>query len=164
MKKILLVGGVAFALGLFLIVSDFSINPGNMETGMRSVDLTDMPGNRIIDLHETRVGNQYKESTDIATLAKSVSDTQWKETHIALEKTISENSVQKDITFEYHSEMPTPPQSVLDRFDEKFENPTTRKIPATQNSENEIDPFDDESINVITYLDNEKKTSNKTTR
>ena len=128
MKKMLLVGGSVFAFSLFLIISNFSINSDNIEMSMRSVDLTDFPENRVMILHETEIGNKYKKL-----LIKSIPNTQWKETHIALEGTISADSVQKNITYEYYSEMPRPSQKVLDRIAEKAINPTVRKTPLMEN-------------------------------
>ena len=121
---------------------------------MRSIDLTDMPTmqNKVLVLHETEIGNQY-----IKSLKKSVPNSQWEETHIALEVTISENSVQKDITYNYYSEMPTPSQKVLDRAAEKAKNPAPRIIPVMQDSENKLTPSTDGAINIDDFLDKEKK-------
>ena len=154
MRKILLAGGVVFAFSLFLIVSNFSINSGVPEMGMRSIDLSDLPTmqNKVLVLHETEIGNQY-----IMPYKKSVPNSQWEETHIALDVTISENSVQKDITYDYYSEMPTPSQKVLDRAAEKAKNPVPRIIPVMQDSENELTPSTDGAINIDDFLDKEKK-------
>ena len=154
MKIILLAGGIFFALSFFLIVSNFSINSGIPETGMRSIDLTDLPTkqNKVLVLHETEIGNQY-----IKPLKKSVPNSQWEETHTAREVTISDNNVQKDITYDYYSEMPIPSQKVLDRAAEKAENPTSRKTLVMQDSGNEITTSTDGAINIDDFLDKGKK-------
>ena len=152
MKKILLIGGTVFAFSLFLIVSNFSINSDNIEISMRSVDLTDFPAKRVIVLHETEIGNQYKNA-----LIKSVPNTQWEETDIVMERTISENSVQKNITYEYYSEMPTPSQKVLDRAAEKAKNPMPRKTPLMEYFGNQMLTPPNEAINIDDYLDKVKK-------
>jgi len=154
MRKILLAGGVVFAFSLFLIVSNFSINSGVPEMGIRSIDLSDLPTmqNKVLVLHETEIGNQY-----IMPYKKSVPNSQWEETHIALDVTISENSVQKDVIYDYYSEMPTPSQKVLDRAAEKAKNPVPRIIPVMQDSENELTPSTDGAINIDDFLDKEKK-------
>jgi len=157
MKKIL-VGGTIFALGLFLIVSNFPMASYNMETSPRSIDFMGGSEQKATELHETEIGNQYRQSSNpISTLSNSISNIQWELTHIALQGTISDDNVQKNITYEYFSEMPTPPQRILDMSDEKFENPTPRKLPALQSFENEIDPYNDESINIDNSLSEIKK-------
>ena len=103
-------------------------------------------------LHETEIGNKYKKL-----LIKSIPNTQWKETHIALEGTISADSVQKNITYEYYSEMPRPSQKVLDRIAEKAINPTVRKTPLMENFGNQMFTLPNEAINVDDYLDKGKK-------
>lgn len=154
MKIILLAGVATIAFSLFLIVSNFSINSDNPETSMRSTVLLDSPTkqNKVIVLHETEIGNQY-----IMPYKKLIPNSQWEETHIALEVIISDNSVQKDITYDYYSEMPTPSQKVLDRAAEKAKNPTPRIIPVMQDSENEMTPSTDGAINIDDFLDKEKK-------
>jgi len=156
MKKILFAGGIVFTFSLFLIVSNFSINSDNIETSMRSVDLTDYPADRTFVLHETEIGNQYIIPTNI--LEKfSLPNTLWKETHIALEGFISGDNVQKDITYEYFSEMPPPSQFILDRYAEKLENPMPRKIPLMEYFGNQMLTPPNESINVDDSLDGKKK-------
>lgn len=154
MKIILLAGTVVFAFSLFLIGSHFSNNSDNIETNMRSIDFTDLPINqdKVFVLQETEIGNQY-----IKTQKKSVPNSQWEETHNSLQATLSANSVQKDITFDFFSEMPSPSQKVLDRFAEKAKNPTTRKIPEMADSENKITASIDGAIKIDDFLDKEKK-------
>ena len=154
MRRILLAVVATIAFSLFLIVSNFSINSGIPETSMRSIDLTDLPTrqNNVIVLQETEIGNQY-----IMPYKKLIPNSQWEETHTALDITISENSVQKDITYDYYSEMPTPSQKVLDRAAEKAKNPVPRIIPVMQDSENELTPSTDGAINIDDFLDKEKK-------
>jgi len=152
MKRLFFAGGVVFAITLFLIVSNLSTNTDIENLAMRSIDSTDLPSKQNLILHETEIGNQY-----IKPLKKSIPNSQWEETHISSKATISDISVQKNITFEYYSEMPTPSQEVLDRIAEKEKNPQPRKIPAMQDSENKISPFFDEAINIDDFLDKEKK-------
>jgi len=152
MKKLLFTGGVIFTITLFLIVSNFSINPNTSETSMRSIDLNDPQASQSIDLHQTEVGNQY-----LKPLKKSVPNSNWEETHIALERTISSDNVQQNVTFDYFSEMPTPSQKVLDRYEEKLKNPKPRKIPIMSGPTSEINPTLDGAINIDEFLDVKKK-------
>jgi len=153
MRVLLLTGTIFFVLSLFLIASNFSVDTGTPETAMRSIDLSDLPNqNKVLVLQETEIGNQY-----INPLKKSIPNTQWEETHTALEVTISENNVQKDITFEFYSEMPEPSQKVLDRFAEKTKNPTPRKVPVMEDSGSLMLTPPNESMDVDDYLDKVKK-------
>jgi hypothetical protein len=152
MKRLFFAGGTVFVIALFLLVSNFSINTDIENLTMRSIDSTDLPSKQKLILHETEIGNQY-----IKPLKKSIPNSQWEETHISSEATISGISVQKNISFEYYSEMPTPSQKVLDRASDKAKNPQPRKIPFMQDSENKISPLIDEAINIDDFLDKEKK-------
>lgn len=154
MKMILLVGGIFFALSLFLIASNFSINSDVPETAMLSMDITDLPTkqNKVLVLHETEIGNQY-----IKPSKKLIPNSQWGETHTALEITISEDSVQKDITYDYYSEMPTPSQLVLDRAAEKEKNPMPMLSPQLKETGKRLSSIPDEAINVDDSLDKVKK-------
>ncbi len=156
MKKILFAGGIIFTFSLFLIVSNFSINSDNVEPSMRSIDFSDYPEDRVIVLHETEIGNQYIIPTNI--LEKfSLPNTLWKETHIALQGFILGDNVQKDITYEYFSEMPPPSQFILDRYAEKLENPMPRKTPLMEDFGNQMLTLPNEAINVDDSLDVKKK-------
>ena len=152
MKKSFVVGGVFFTITLILLVSNFSINPNTSESNIRSIDMDDSPSKQSIVLHQTEVGNQY-----IKPLKQPVPNSNWEETNIALERTISSNNVQQSVTFEFYSEMPTPSQKVLDRFVEKSMNPTPRKIPMMSDSTSEINPTLDGAINIDEFLDIGKK-------
>jgi len=152
MKKSFFAGGVFFAITLILLVSTFSINPNTSESNIRSIDLADSPSKQSMVLHETEVGNQY-----IKPLKQPVPNSNWEETHIGLERTISSNNVQQNVTFEFYSEMPTPSQKVLDRFIEKSQNPTPRKVPILSSSTSEINPTLDGAINIDEFLDIGKK-------
>jgi len=154
MKIIFLAGGAIFTLTLFLIISNFSLDSENVDAGIRSIDSTDLPmhQNNAIVLHETEIGNQY-----INPLKKSIPNSQWEETHISHEVTLSDNKVQKNIVFDYYSEMPPPSQKILDRSAEKAKNPQSPKSPIISPSENEINPNIDNAINIEEFLDKEKK-------
>jgi len=152
MRKLLFAGGVVLAITLTLLVSNFSINPNTSESNIRSIDLNDSPSRQSMVLHQTEVGNQY-----IKPLIQSVPNSNWEETNISLERTISSNNVQQSVTFEFYSEMPTPSQKVLDRFVEKSMNPTPRKVPMLSDSTSEITPTLDGAINIDEFLDIGKK-------
>ncbi len=151
MKKIILAGGVFCAITLILIATDFSINPNSSESNLRSLDMNDSSTKKDLVLHQTEIGNQYMNP-----LKKSIPNSNWEESHIALERTISEENVQQNVSFEFYSEMPTPSQKVLDRFEQKALNPTLRKVPQWSSS-SEINPPLEGAINVDEFLDVEKK-------
>jgi len=105
MRAILLTCTIFFTLSLFLIASNFSVDTGTPETAMRSIDLSDLPTkqNKVLTLHETEIGKQY-----IMPYKKLIPNSQWEETHILLEATISEDKIKKNISYDYYSEMPKP--------------------------------------------------------
>lgn len=152
MRKLLFAGGVVLAITLTLFVSNFSINPNTSESNIRSIDLNDSPSRQSMVLHQTEVGNQY-----IKPLTQSVPNSNWEETNITLERTISSNNIEQNVTFEFYSEMPTPSQKILDRFIEKSQNPAPRKVPMLSSSTSEINPTLDGAINIDEFLDIEKK-------
>jgi len=152
MRKLLFAGGVVLAIALTLVVSNFSINPEASESNIRSIDLADSPSRQSMVLHQTEVGNQY-----IKSFKQSVPNSNWEETNIALERTISSNNIEQNVTFEFYSEMPTPSQKILDRFAEKSKNQTTRKVPMLSSSTSEINPTLDGAINIDEFLDIGKK-------
>ena len=115
MKKIILAGGIFCAITLILIATDFSINPNSSGSNMRSLDMNDSSTKQGLVLHQTEIGNQY-----INPLKKSIPNSNWEESHIALERTISEENVEQNVSFEFYSEMPSPSQKVLDRFEQFF--------------------------------------------
>ena len=138
-------------MAIVLTISSFSINPNNMEPQMRSVDLSDYPAGTIV-LHETEVGNQY-----LSPSKKSISNTNWVETHISQERDLSSNTVQENITFEFLAEMPPPSQYMLDRYNQKSQNPTSQKGPIFSSFTDEINSSLENAINVDEFLDVEKK-------
>ena len=151
MRKLIIVGGSILALALVLTISSFSLNPNTMEPQMRSVDLSDYPSGTIV-LHETEVGNQY-----LNPLKKSISNSNWVETHISQMRDLSSNTVQTNVTFDFLSEMPPPSQFILDRYNEKSQNPTSQKGPIFSYFSDEINSSLEGAINVDEFLDIEKK-------
>lgn len=151
MKKLLFVGGILLSLTLILIFSDYSINP-EIEVNSRSLDESDFPSKQNLILKRTEIGDKY-----INPFKKTVGSSNWKESHIAIEQIIPNKNVQQNVTFEFFSEMPTPPQHVLDKFEEKFQNPKPRKTPMMSSSTNELDPILDGAINIDEFLNKEKK-------
>jgi len=154
MRIILLAGVATIAFSLFLIVSNFSINSDNPETSMRSIDLSDLPTkqNKVLDLHETEIGNQY-----IMPYKKLIPKSQWEETELVLEATISEDKIEKNISYDYYSEMPKPSQRVLDSAAEKNKNPMPMYSPQLPETGKRLSSIPDEAINVDDSLDKDKK-------
>ena len=152
MKKILFAGGIIFAVTFVLIMSNFSFNSEISESSVRSIDLNDSPSRESLALQQTDVGNQY-----LNPIKKSVSNSNWEETHILLDRTTSSENFEQNVTFDFYSEMPTPSQKVLDRIEAKSQNPTLRKIPMMPSSTSEINPTLEDAINIDEFLDIEKK-------
>ena len=152
MRKLIFSGGILVSIILVLIISDFSINPNYSESPIRSIEFTDSPSTQGIVLHQTEIGDQY-----LTPLKKSIPNSNWEESEIFLDAAVSNIDVEQNISFEFFSEMPTPSQKALDRYNEKSQNPTQRKIPMISTSTSEISPSSEGAINIDEYLDMEKK-------
>jgi hypothetical protein len=152
MRKIILTSSLIFSVSILFTVLFFYDNTNFQESTLRSVDNGDSPSRQGIVLHQTEVGNQY-----VKPIKKSIPNSQWEETHIASTGTISDDRVEKNLSFTTFPEMPTPSNKVLDRFEEKSKNPKPRKVPLMENPENEINPSIDGAINIDEFLDVEKK-------
>ena len=74
-----------------------------------------------------------------------------------LEATISEDKIEKNISYDYYSEMPKPSQMVLDRAAAKEKNPMPKVgIQLPETGDPSINPTDD-AINIDDSLDKDKK-------
>lgn len=154
LRAILITCIIFFTLSLFLIASNFSVDTGTPETAMRSIDLSDLPTkqNKVLTLSETEIGNQY-----IMPYKKLIPNSQWEETHMLLEATISEDKIEKNVSYDYYSEMPKPSQKVLDRAAEKNKNPMPLSSPQLPETGKRLSSIPDEAINVDDSLDKDKK-------